>query len=81
MYKATLKATGEKVAVKVQRPQMLETVSKDLYVMKRAVEVRFVYVCVEGCCSVMVSCGLVVCGVWMCVGFSGKAQLTYTYPT
>lgn len=41
MYKARLKSSGKYVAVKVQRPQMLETVSKDLYVMKRAVEVRF----------------------------------------
>lgn len=33
VYKARLKSTGELVAVKVQRPQMLETVSKDLYVV------------------------------------------------
>lgn len=39
VYKATLRETGEKVAVKVQRPGVLETVSKDLYVLRRAAEV------------------------------------------
>ena len=34
-----LKETGEVVAVKVQRPSVLETVSKDLYVLRRAAEV------------------------------------------
>ena len=34
VYKATLKATGETVAVKVQRPQVLETVSLDLYLAR-----------------------------------------------
>ena len=38
VYRATL-TTGETVAVKVQRPQVLETVSKDLYVLRRAAEV------------------------------------------
>jgi aarF domain-containing kinase len=35
VYKATLKATGEKVAVKVQRPNVLETVSLDLYLARQ----------------------------------------------
>lgn len=39
VYKATLRSTGESVAVKVQRPGVLETVSKDLYVLRRAAEV------------------------------------------
>jgi len=39
VYKAKLKATGEYVAVKIQRPKVLETVSKDLYVLRRAAEV------------------------------------------
>lgn len=30
VYKARLTSSGEYVAIKVQRPQMLETVSKDL---------------------------------------------------
>lgn len=37
---ARLVETGELVAVKVQRPTVLETVSKDLYVLRRAAEVR-----------------------------------------
>jgi len=36
VYKATLRATGEKVAVKVQRPAVLETVSLDLYLAREA---------------------------------------------
>lgn len=39
VYRAKLKSTGEYVAVKVQRPQILDTVSKDLYVLRRAAEV------------------------------------------
>ena len=39
VYKAKLISTGEYVAVKVQRPKVLETVSKDLYVLRRAAEV------------------------------------------
>ena len=39
VYRAVLKETGEVVAVKVQRPSVLETVSKDLYVLRRAAEV------------------------------------------
>ena len=39
VYKARLVSTGEWVAVKVQRPSVLETVSKDLYVLRRAAEV------------------------------------------
>mmetsp|Transcript_29199 Transcript_29199/g.49133 ORF Transcript_29199/g.49133 Transcript_29199/m.49133 type:complete len:951 (-) Transcript_29199:412-3264(-) len=39
VYKARLKETGEYVAVKVQRPRVLEVVSKDLYVLRRAAEV------------------------------------------
>ena len=38
VYKARL-ITGEYVAVKIQRPGVLETVSKDLYVLRRAAEV------------------------------------------
>ncbi|KAJ8609545.1 hypothetical protein CTAYLR_006042 [Chrysophaeum taylorii] len=38
VYKAQL-TTGEWVAVKVQRPRILEVVSKDLYVLRRAVEI------------------------------------------
>eukprot|EP01082_Thalassiosira_pseudonana_P008052 g7011.t1 g7011 contig23:1683239-1685574(-) len=34
VYKATLRATGETVAVKVQRPKVLETVSLDLYLAR-----------------------------------------------
>ena len=34
VYKATLKATGQTVAVKVQRPGVLETVSLDLYLAR-----------------------------------------------
>lgn len=34
VYKAKLKKTGETVAVKVQRPQVLETVSLDLYLAR-----------------------------------------------
>lgn len=34
VYRATLKETGETVAVKVQRPQVLETVSLDLYLAR-----------------------------------------------
>ncbi len=36
MYRAVLRSTGEEVAVKVQRPGALSTISKDLYVMRRA---------------------------------------------
>jgi aarF domain-containing kinase len=39
VYKAKLVSTGKYVAVKVQRPACLETVSKDLYVLRRAAEV------------------------------------------
>lgn len=39
VYRARLKSTGEEVAVKVQRPAALSTISKDLYVMRRAVGV------------------------------------------
>lgn len=39
VYKAKLVSTGQEVAVKVQRPSVLETVSKDLYVLRRAAEV------------------------------------------
>jgi aarF domain-containing kinase len=38
VYKATL-LNGKKVAVKVQRPNVLSVVSKDLYVLRRAAEV------------------------------------------
>lgn len=36
VYKAVLRSTGEEVAVKVQRPDMLRKVSLDLYCLKRA---------------------------------------------
>jgi len=39
VYRAKLISTGEYVAIKVQRPRVLETVSKDLYVLRRAAEV------------------------------------------
>eukprot|EP01035_Chromulina_nebulosa_P018089 gene18089-23737_t len=39
VYKAKLQSTGEYVAVKIQRPKVLELVSKDLYVLRRAAEV------------------------------------------
>ena len=35
VYKGVLKSTGETVAVKVQRPAVLETVSIDLYIIRR----------------------------------------------
>ncbi|KAG2445070.1 hypothetical protein HYH02_008937 [Chlamydomonas schloesseri] len=39
VYRARIRVTGQEVAVKVQRPQALGTISKDLYVMRRAVGV------------------------------------------
>ncbi|KAA8498519.1 putative aarF domain-containing protein kinase, chloroplastic [Porphyridium purpureum] len=39
VYKARLRSNGKLVAVKVQRPEALGTVSKDLYVLQRAVQV------------------------------------------
>jgi aarF domain-containing kinase len=39
VYHAVLRSTGEEVAVKVQRPGALSTISKDLYVMRRGVGV------------------------------------------
>jgi aarF domain-containing kinase len=39
VYKAKLASNGAWVAVKVQRPAVLSTVSKDLYVLRRAAEV------------------------------------------
>jgi len=39
VYRARIRATGVEVAVKVQRPGALSTISKDLYVMRRAVGV------------------------------------------
>lgn len=39
VYKARLASTGEFVAVKIQRPAVLDVVSKDLYVLRRAAEV------------------------------------------
>ncbi|GAB5360019.1 hypothetical protein AAMO2058_000591400 [Amorphochlora amoebiformis] len=39
VYRARLASTGEYVAIKVQRPGIQETVSKDLYVLRRAAEV------------------------------------------
>ena len=39
VHRATLRESGQVVAVKVQRPNIIETVSKDLYVLRRAAEV------------------------------------------
>jgi predicted unusual protein kinase regulating ubiquinone biosynthesis (AarF/ABC1/UbiB family) len=39
VYYARLRSTGQAVAVKVQRPGALSTISKDLYVMRRGVGV------------------------------------------
>eukprot|EP00798_Chlamydomonas_sp_ICE-L_P018062 gene18062-24485_t len=39
VYRARVRETGEEVAVKVQRPAALSTISKDLYVLRRAVGV------------------------------------------
>jgi len=39
VYRATLRETGQEVAVKVQRPGALSTVSKDLYVLRRLADV------------------------------------------
>ena len=39
VYKATLASNNKTVAVKVQRPSVLQQVSKDLYVLRRAAEV------------------------------------------
>lgn len=39
VYFARVRATGQPVAVKVQRPGALSTISKDLYVMRRGVGV------------------------------------------
>jgi aarF domain-containing kinase len=34
VYKATLRATGQEVAVKVQRPLLLETLALDLFILR-----------------------------------------------
>jgi len=39
VYRARLRESGEYVAIKVQRPDIREMVSKDLYVLRRAAEV------------------------------------------
>jgi predicted unusual protein kinase regulating ubiquinone biosynthesis (AarF/ABC1/UbiB family) len=39
VYRATLRSNGQEVAVKVQRPGALSTISKDLYVMRRGIGV------------------------------------------
>jgi hypothetical protein len=39
VYRARLRSTGAEVAVKVQRPGALSIISKDLYVLRRAVGV------------------------------------------
>jgi len=39
VYRATLRETGEEVAVKVQRPGALGVISKDLYVLRRLADV------------------------------------------
>lgn len=38
VYKANIKGTGEKVAVKIQRPKVLATVTRDLYVIRIILE-------------------------------------------
>ncbi|EOD41211.1 hypothetical protein EMIHUDRAFT_462052 [Emiliania huxleyi CCMP1516] len=40
VFRATLRSSGEAVAVKVQRPGVQSLVSKDLYVLRRAAEVE-----------------------------------------
>ena len=45
VYRARLTGTDTYVAVKVQRPEILSTVSKDLYVLRRAAEVYQVCFC------------------------------------
>lgn len=35
VYRAKIRSTGQWVAVKVQRPEALEQISKDLYVLQR----------------------------------------------
>jgi predicted unusual protein kinase regulating ubiquinone biosynthesis (AarF/ABC1/UbiB family) len=39
VYRAKLRSNGQEVAVKVQRPGALSTISKDLYVMRRGIGV------------------------------------------
>lgn len=39
VYRGRLRSTGQEVAIKVQRPGALSTISKDLYVMRRGVGV------------------------------------------
>eukprot|EP00471_Norrisiella_sphaerica_P013654 CAMPEP_0184503142 /NCGR_PEP_ID=MMETSP0113_2-20130426/51712_1 /TAXON_ID=91329 /ORGANISM="Norrisiella sphaerica, Strain BC52" /LENGTH=853 /DNA_ID=CAMNT_0026892585 /DNA_START=221 /DNA_END=2782 /DNA_ORIENTATION=- len=39
VYRGRLRSNGQYVAIKVQRPDIRETVSKDLYVLRRAAEV------------------------------------------
>ncbi|KAK9835187.1 hypothetical protein WJX81_004575 [Elliptochloris bilobata] len=39
VYRARVRETGQEVAVKIQRPGALSTISKDLYVLRRAVGV------------------------------------------
>lgn len=39
VYRARLRSNGQEVAVKVQRPGALSTISKDLYVMRRGIGV------------------------------------------
>lgn len=39
VYKGVLRSDGSTVAVKIQRPGLVQEVTKDLYVLKRAVGV------------------------------------------
>lgn len=39
MYRGVLKSDGRAVAIKIQRPGLVQAVTKDLYVLKRAVGV------------------------------------------
>jgi ABC1 atypical kinase-like domain len=53
VYRAVLRDTGDVVAVKIQRPGLLPIITRDLYVMKKAVEVHLSqYIC----CSRTGSC-------------------------
>lgn len=39
VYRGVLKSDGRAVAIKIQRPGLVQAVTKDLYVLKRAVGV------------------------------------------
>lgn len=55
VYRATLKETGEEVAIKVQRPGVLELVALDLVLGRKGIEIAgtlFPDVCSPPCCSI-----------------------------